>query len=463
MMAGMALLLLASGLVFDVHELPVDPGVAFETTLADLDGTGRAGLALAFANRLTLYFGARPDRPATLPFPANPLAFDIADLNGDGQPEVIALTPDRVYITTVPRPGSDAEPWREAFAVDAGAVARPAVPVAMPLVLRLPGRPAVVAVAAGDRLRLYRPDGTEVASHGIGPEDPAKVSIGNPFVAVPVWPPQRGDALLEWRISRNWTGIPDLPEGIPVSRPGSASDRARLTAMARHGNPDQPEFWAGFPLRPGGGTERVLFLYAEDGTMDSLVRVRRLYPEGSREATPRLSTARRYPGRVIPPRDNPPDFNHDGWADLLVWSAEQPTYTVGTLARAMTRQTWPVRLAAHLFEPDRNAFAAAPEWSAVLDVPLEWMLDALGDRFPGRHLVCADFNGDGRVDIGLSGAPEQFSAWCSSPLGLRPEPTETVAVSGSLETLSHAADLDRSGRTSLVFRTSRGVAVLRTR
>ncbi|MBP9002167.1 MAG: VCBS repeat-containing protein [Candidatus Hydrogenedentes bacterium] len=463
MNAWLILVMLSAGAVFDLQEMPIDPGTSSEVTLADLDGTGRAGLAVASAERLVLYFGARSDLRAELRFPPETLLFDIADLNGDGQPDVIALTPDRVYSVPVPRAGADADPWRERFTLDAGALNRPAAPVPTPLVLRRSGRPAVLAVVTGDRLRLYQPDGTEEASYGIGPESPAKMSIGSPFVAVSVWPPQRDGAAQEWRVSRHWTGVPVLPDEIPVDRPVAPPDRELLTAMARRGNADQPETWPAFPLRPGGGPERVLFLYASDGTMDSLVRTRRLFAEAGREATSRLSTIRRYPGRVIPPRNAPPDFNHDGWSDLMLWSADQPTYTVGTLTRTLARQTWPIRVAVHLFEPDRNAFAAMPEWAVTLEVPLGWMMEALGDRFPARHLVCADFNGDNRVDMGLSDAPDHFIAWCSSPVGLRQEPSETVTISGSLDTLLYAVDLDRGGRTSLVFRTDRGVAVLRAR
>jgi len=450
---------LMAGAVFEAQEIPVDPGTPYEVTLADLDGSGKGGLAVSYPDRLVCYFGAWSDQEATVPFPAGTLVFDIADLTEDGRPEVLALTGDHLYSTPVPVPGRAAESWTPLFAVSSDAVIRQAVPIPVPLVLRRSGQPAVAALVAGGRLRLYRPDGTETAAYPTGPEAPAKLSIGSPFVAVSIWPPQQGAAALEWRVSRHWTGIPVLPGDIPVGGPAEPPSREQLTGMARHGNPEMPETWPAFPLRSDGGSERVLFLYPADGTTDSLVRVRRVFQEAGRETVPRLSTARRYPGRVIPPADEPPDFNRDGWSDLLLWSADQPTYTVGTLTRTIARQTWPVRLSVHLFEPARNAFSAAPEWGVSLAVPLQWMLEALADR----HLVCADFNGDGRMDIGLSEAPDRYQVWCSSPMGLRTEPSEMVILSAALEQLLYAMDLDRGGRTSLVFRTNRGLAVLRAR
>lgn len=457
----MAAVLLTAGAVFDVQEMPVAPDMPYEVVLADLDGSGKGGLAVVQPDRLVCYFDARSDQTASVSLPPETLVLDIADLTEDGRPEVLALTADRLYSAPVPAAGTEGDSWKMLFAVPSLAVARPAVPVPVPLVVRRPGQAAVVAVMTGGRLRLYRPDGTETASYPAGPEAPAKLSIGSPFVAVSVWPPQRELAGLEWRVSRHWTGVPVLPEDLPVGRPAEPPDRVQLTGMARHGDPEAPGTWPVFPLRSDGNAERVLFLYAADGTADSLVRVRRVFREAGRESAFRLSTARRYPGRVIPPVDLPPDFNHDGWSDLLLWSADQPAYTVGTLARTMVRQTWPVHLAVHLFDPDRNAFSAAPAWGVTLEVPLPWMLDALADRLPVRHLVCRDFNGDGRVDIGLSEAPDRYRVWCSSPLGLRPESSETVRLSAALEQLQYATDLNRTGRTSLVFRTEQGVAVLR--
>lgn len=463
MIAWATAALLAAGALFDAWEIPLGPGESVQVTLADLDGSGNGGLAVARPGRLEVYPGARPDQRAETVFPPNTVAFDIADFNGDGRPEVLALTPDRLYSAAVPQPGQAAPPWEERFAVSAQDIAQPPVPVPAALVIQPAGQPALLAVPFGDHLRLYRRDGAVARTYPTGPGAPVTLSIGEDFLAVSAWPPQRGTDALEWRISQHWTGVPALPEDIPTRRPVNLPNREQLISLARYADMERPDLWPGFPLRDAGRPDQAQFCYTRDGTLDSLVRVRRMPPESGREATPRVSTARRYPGRVIPPGETPLDVNHDGWADLLLWNAEQPTYTVGTVMRAATRKTWPARVAVHLFDPERNAFSATPFWSVPLEVPLWWMADALADRIPVRHLMCADFNGDGRVDIGFSDAPNQYRIWCSSPIGLRAEPAESPVFSGPLEELLYAADLDRNGRTSLVFRSREHLAILRAR
>ncbi len=105
MMTGAILLALLGGAVFDAWEIPLLPGEKASVALADLDGSGRAGLAVARADRLEVYFGARPDARAELPFPKGAACFDVADVNGNGMSEVIALTPEGLYAADVPRPG----------------------------------------------------------------------------------------------------------------------------------------------------------------------------------------------------------------------------------------------------------------------------------------------------------------------------------------------------------------------
>jgi hypothetical protein len=328
------------------------------------------------------------------------------------------------------------------------------------------GRP-LITLPAGESLELRSPSGELVESHPIGLDAAHRVSFGQPFSALPVQFPRQGSpGALELRIIRTAAFVPNLPEGlVPLDPAGAPQFGGSVTQAAVAAHSDLPESWPWFRLHLSGeqDDERVFFAYNPDGARETLVRVRRALPpvKGAGRDL-KLSGVQRYPGLAVPCSTTVPDFNGDGYADLLLWNATAPAPTVGALTRALTEGYWSVRLTVHLFVPASGRYSPVPFVVIPLQVPVAWFLADPGSP-PVRHLVLDEFNGNDRTDLVCATAPDKLAVWVAVPSGIRPDPHQEIVLPGPVQHVELRGDLDGDGRTSLVLSGTNAFYVLRAR
>jgi hypothetical protein len=76
--------------LFEVHSFPL-PGASAQVLLANTDTDKNAGVIVLDGLQLTVYQSAAGYTPIVIALPDGTSAYDIADLDGDGSKEVLAV------------------------------------------------------------------------------------------------------------------------------------------------------------------------------------------------------------------------------------------------------------------------------------------------------------------------------------------------------------------------------------
>ncbi len=453
---------LCCGALFSLQTIPVEQPDA-QCFFAEADGRGGGDLVVIDGRRLAVHSGAAVEEAFSVVLDPGTTAVDVADIDGDGQPDLIAVAGDRVLDYRL-EPQASPEP-RVLFSTHSQLSAATPRPFPHVLVVARGGR-SLIALPTEEALELRAPSGEIVESHPIGLDAAHRVSFGQPFSALPVRPPRQGSrGALEMRIIQTSAFVPELPEGLVSLDPAGAPQSGGSVAQAAASRDDRAESWPWFRLRPSApqDDERVFFSYDPDGARETLVRVRRaLPPVAGRGRELKLSGVQRYPGLAIPCSGTVPDFNGDGYADLLLWNTAAPAPTVGAVTRALTEGFWSVRLTVHLFEPASGRYSPLPYVVIPLQVPVAWFLADPGSP-PIRQLVLDEFNGNDRTDLLCATAPDKIAVWVSVPSGIRPDPHQEIQLPGPVRRVELRGDLDGDGRTSLVLSGPNAFYVLRAR
>ena len=449
--------LLNAGPLFDLQTFPIDNPNA-HCFIAQSEDDGAADLFVLDHYSLHIYKHAREGTPRSISLPPNATAVDIADLDGDGAFDVIALCQDKIVRFDL----------AEAKAEPATLVRLP-VPLSLSsprpflfvMVIKRDGVP-LLALPTENTFDLRAINGDLVASYPIGSDAPRHAAYGRPFSAFNIDPPQTGppDAF-EMRVNRMLAYIPDLPGDIlPIETP-LPSYRRGTPAQTRQAAQLDRESWPWFPLRRDA-TRVARVLYAQDTGPSAITLVRIQEPlagaEGSRTEV-RTGPERRYPGMILFPEKDLPDFNNDAYVDLVLWNAPAPAPTVGALTRAALAGTWPIRVTMHLFDPQKRRYTPVPAAQIEMNAPLPWFLNATGA--PLRNIVFSDFNGDGQTDFACSHGPDVFSVWSFGEKGFGNIPDFQHRFDETVPQIAFQANLDASGRTSIGLRGDNALYILR--
>jgi hypothetical protein len=424
-----------------------------------------AALAVLDGHRLSLYSPSFETSSAHVTLEPGTSAFDIADVDGDGRSEVTAVCGPRILVHSLPPKGTSAT--RELFTAQtllADPLAGP-----FPHVIVVPvGKEIALALPHAESLKMYRADGTLLIEIPLAPRGPNTASYGSPFLAWPVDPPQTGgEQAIETRLSvvREFHVSPpeELRGLFPPESPGlndvEQSFRRGTPTQMREAGANEPENWPWFPLRTRrDGTERALYALAGPDHRSTLIRIREAH-EAAKNQGIKIGPARKYPGTLVLLPERLPDFNGDGYTDLLLWSAPDPGSSLDSLSRALVGGDWPLRIRIHLFSPLKNRYEPACSGVLSLRIPLAWFL-VKNAGLPLRNCVLEDFNGDGKTDLACSVSPKRFSVWLYAD-GLAAKPDFTQEFRESVSSVDLREDLSGAGRTSLVLRGSKSLYFLR--
>lgn len=450
-------ILLVAGALFNHETAPLaQPGAHAFTARADVDSI--ADVFVQQGNNLTVLPSAGARAPLAVTLEPGASAFDVADIDGDSQPEIIAVCGPHLRAYPLAPPGPPRTLFDAASCLDGAS----AEPVPRVLVLQYQGG-VVIALPCPAALELRAPDGTLAASFPTGPDAPQRVSMGSPFSAAPVRRPQlTSGAGIEMRVWGRLESQPELPANLlPLGHQYPQYNRAPFAQAARGGDNTADSVWPSFPLETaaGLGATRVLYAPAPNNPLRTVVRLRRQKdPASISDDNTVVGPPRHYPGRCIVLDEDLPDFNGDGYADLLLWSAPEPAASLDALTRAVTGRVWPVRLAAHLYAPQKERFEPIAAGEIALDAPVAGLIAGNPGALP---LVLRDFDGDGRTDVACSPGDMQFAAWLHKSTGFAREPDFAISFKEPIESVEFRADLAQDGRTSLCLRTATAFEILR--
>jgi len=451
----------AAGALFDVQTIELgDPSA--HVFLSDVDTDSTTDLVILSEHALVAYPSARGYRPWHVEFEASVSAFDIYDLDGDHQPEIVAVSHDRVLQYAF---GAEAgEPYQVLFEAETVFSGMSNTP--MPRVLAVPYKGEVrLALPTEQALVLYARDGTAVAEFAFVASEVPSVFSERPFSYYSTTTRNRLGAsasALTFHVSRSIRPAVELPEELmPASIP-EADTTALRDKVCALGLEDSLQ-WDLSRLTPGPENRKWLLCAPNPpANRSTWIRVCEEIPSAVAGAEPEFKAGpkHRYPGAVLASEDDVPDFNGDVYADLVLWQTPRPGTSVDSLTRALTGRTWPIRLTVHLFQPDRNRHEPSPSAHIPLRVPVGWLLNIEEDS-PVQNLVLRDFDGDKTTDLGVSTEPNRFEVWLYKDGGFGSAPNFEYTFPEAISGLVFKADLSGKGQTAVALRTPRALYVLR--
>jgi hypothetical protein len=379
-------------------------------------------------------------------------AFDIADLDGDGRTEVIAVSGDRVLRCAID--GDAANPLAEDLFTIQTQLGLSRNPYPQVLVVQQGGR-SLLALPCASAIELRSADGALISRHEI-PERTHLFVADAHRLALFQFPRRGSDLYLNVWIERMFEPSFSTTDASFSPLPITPMKQGPRRFVYAEGHPKGPYAW--FPLRTDGTT--LLRALCRPGRGQStIVRIREAPSEEDdcMDKNTTVGPERNYPGEQVQYDEDLPDFNGDGYVDLTRWKAPSPGMSVDALTRAITGGAWPLDLVFHLFSPEKRRFEATACSRIALTVPVRWFLE--GE--PVQNEVFRDFDGDKHTDFALSDTDHSFSAWLFTDNGFSRSPDFRHTFPESIQDVAFRADLDGSGRTSIGLRTDKHLYLLK--
>lgn len=450
--------LLILSALFDVRSIPLDDPSAL-VLLAGVDGTGRTGVFVLNGHALTVYCVDSSREPKSVMLAEGTSGFDIADLDGSGFAQVVAVCGDAVMSYRFVAAGEPPEATT-LFRLDTQLSAPSIRPY--PYVIAVRDEDAdsesdtfALALPCKNTFELRRLDGSLISSWPMGSDSAHRISYGSPFSATWIDRPLAGpDESIEAQVTRVISFEPELPPEL-ASAAAQPSARHRWLVDARQAASTPPERWPWFPINTDGTTStRALYALAAPDYRDLVVRVRESRSEDVdlRGKNVVIGPERLYPGALCVPQEDLPDFNGDGYADLLLWHAPEPGLSVDSLMRVVLRRKWKLNLTAHLFNPEKNRFEPRAASGISLWAPVDWFA-SMPPSGPLRHMVLRDFDGNGRTDVGCAVSPNHWSVWLFGEDGFSSRPDFAKKFDEHIERVEFRAALDSGTATTVGLRT----------
>jgi hypothetical protein len=458
MMATLTVFMVAVGSpVFDVVPIPL-PNPEARVFPVDTDGNDKAEIAILTAQALEVFDLQTGQRRHSLALPEGLAAFDIFDADADGLAEVIAIQGGRVLLLELGAPESNP---RELFRASNLLDRTGEYPTPHALGIRRGDR-WLVAIPRKSALELRELNGDIVETHPLGGAGDSPGPFERPFMARTVYPNLVGPpGAVEMHIDQ--VVVHEAVPGTEESpRDPEASPQPDHRVHRRMDAEEEYWRWPWFPLRTEEESRRrVLYSITGPDYEDTLIRIEK--PETDKPVgethTVGVGPARRYRGSLIPPWQTLPDFNGDGYTDLLLWVAPQPGRSIDAVTRALTSRSWPLELRVQCFDLERARYEPRSAGVIGTRVPIWWFVHP--ERGMPLHLaLMGDFNGDDRTDLGFATDADVFCAWTYDD-GFPAKPSFRHAFPENLLRVETWGDLDGTGRVTAVLRGGNSLYILR--
>ena len=465
MITGLAVTLLISAPLEEVR-IPL-PSPATVPFLVQTRPGIRPDMALLEGAKLRIVSIERKPIVTELMLPEGTSVFDVADIDGDERYEIVGVQAD---------PSGGARVYR--LPITEGAVPAPLFSVAGEVALAS-GQPRpeallvdfeggqFLAIVNQDTLELRTLEGRVAHTYSIGENAPQRVSIGLPFMATTFSPPQISPWIgvsgatampLEGGVYKRLESEPALPDELLAHESSPVRGRRATIRQMNDARGTEYSNWPWFPLRRSGdGPEKVLFAIDSD----TIVRITTPAASDARRVGEAVIVGpeRRYPGFLVNADEETPDFNGDGYTDLLLWSADEPGTSIDAISRAVTARTWKVRLTIHLYNEEKQRFE--PKTAAIIttEVPVRWFLDAGGD-VPLQFVSLADLNGDGRNDLSFSDSPGHYCVHLAHDATVSGACEFALSQVEQLQGILFREDIRGDGSTALGIRSKDAVHII---
>lgn len=429
------------------ERVTLDAGLETQIFLADATADGNADLLVLGNDRLAVRSLTGPFRTA-FQLPQGATAFDF--VSWPIRTENPLQHCELVYVR-------GQELWRTKLTADAAEVPDSTL-VCTSNTLLATGTPAphpfpllMPASTADTRFMLPTAEGLEIRSLDgtlleTRPYQAQSASNGMRVSAISHGNADTGGLVWALRQSERMTyslGNDDTTERAPQVRPGSESQRAISGAS-------DPATWPWFALSnaPEEATLRACFRTEVGQQPLCVVRVRRTAADGKENFGPE----REYPGIPIVNSDTPPDFNGDGYADLLLWRAKRPASAFTEAPRLLSDPSWPVYLQAHLYNPENRRFDPRPLFHIEVSTPVVRFLEPT-PAGPFEYFLMADLTGDKRTDLVLSTDNRQLEIYSGLHEGDTAVRRTVVSAEAPLVSVSLLGPLRPDGAQVLLART----------
>ncbi len=406
---------------------------------------------------LEVYPGDKAGDPERLKLDRRTVAVDVADVDGDRCPEVIGLEPERVVrydLDSECLPGGST--GSEMFAAESQLGQPTGRPATRVVIVNRQGR-RLFALPGRRGFRFYTARGVLVGEQ-LFPRDAGTLSV-HICDGLQAGPAGALEARVDYSLN---AGARALQSGPDVDTP--TEDETQPEHARDLDGPVSRRSW--FHLETGKNpAHRVRYTVQKtDGGPCTVLKMAkdaadRQDSSGNRDSN--RDTELKYPGTIALPANGQPDFNGDGYTDLMLWMTPKPGYTLDALTRTVLSQTWPINLRVHLF--DRGGFRHDPRPTDHIEcpIPLLWHITPF-DYSPLRHFIVDDFDGDGRSDAAFSTAPDLFQVWIwNKDEGFDEEPNFVLETDEPLLEVIRFTDLSGDGRPVLALRTGKRLYFLR--
>jgi hypothetical protein len=412
-------ILLHAVAAFETRTIPLanDDAAVF---LGPAESAATRTIAVQEGSKVTLYALQGDSRPRQAILPQGVTAYDIADIDGDQQSELVGVAGKqvlRIPLSIEPAPPSTLFSADSVLAGDSGR------PYLYPLVLSIGGH-IRIGMPRSDQIDLYTPAG-EASEHlplRRGEEEEPDGDFSS-FA----W--SEGNTL-SWNVCQRAEFYPELP---PDGR-YTGAERAVINrhVFAHPTSLESPTDWPWFPIRKSGDDIlKAHFSMPLDIRQETKVAIRSMGPQAIEDPQKEAAPFYTYPGALVSTWD-PPDFNGDGYNDMLLVRFVYPGASVGALVRSLTNATTPFDLTVHLYRPDLHRFDPRPTSLMSCRINILSLLE--GETFKG--LVMRDFDGDGHADLALVPNDKQVLVWLWHKDGFQKEPDYSKDFSESIRAVA---------------------------
>lgn len=391
---------------------------------------------------LTIYSAA--EAYTRMDLPATATALDVVDLDQDGSSEVVTVAGNQVTTRDIV-PDEDLASWE--VIVEAPSLYSDTAALPFPQVLAIEhGETVAIALPQEDGFEVWSLEGNllETMPYTETRQAPAMPPLPFEVDEEPDAFAGQGSAMVHRIFS--------LRSPAPVDAMGQSFGEVMSDVS------DLPsDQWPYFPLRLDRTEVDVLYAPIPPKFEDTYVRIRARSPAA--EPQPRVGPPRRYPGRMLTGGNHLPDFNGDGFVDLVTWKADQPGASLNTLIKAVRNGTWPLTLSIRLYNPKSGLFEAEPFATIRTSLPRDWYRR---DSYAGpmRNLLFDDFDADGFLDVGFSTRRNEYSIW-NYEVGFGTEPAYVIHTADAVETIVRDVPFGAPDAPKLLLRSANALYVVR--